>query len=384
MNWLKSVLWVTLWLTAMVFSAQVSAQLLKQSPMQQSAKPQTRVLLINPSTKTDPFWHQVQTFAQYAARDLNIQLNVIYGDAHREYQQQNLRLYLKRDAAPDYAILINYPGGNGETMRILEAAKVPFITLEQTLSVSERAALGEPGSSFKYWLYEISHDNRDAGYQLAQSLIAMARKRGIARPDVLAIGGHYGAETDHRVQGLNDYLGAQQIALRQLVHAQWQSERAAQQTAQLLRRYPYAKVIWSASDGMAMGAAQAAVLAGRSINRNVFIGGFDWLPEALERIETQQLSASVGGHFLMAAWALVVIYDHERLAEPQLLERHIRFKLAIADETNVAQIKPLVDPSNWLHVDFKDFSRSEHKELVSYPFAVQSLLEHYFNSDFSR
>ena len=84
----------------------------------------------------------------------------------------------------------------------------------------------------------------------------------------------------------------------------------------------------------------------------------------------------------MGPWAMVVIYDHEHLAESQQLERHIRFKLAIADKTNVAQIKPLVEASNWQHVNFEDFSRSEHKELKSYPFAVQSLLERYFKADF--
>ncbi len=340
----------------------------------------TSVLLINPSHSDDPFWRKVQTFSAYAAEDLDMKFDVIYGDAHREFQQQNLQEYLANNPAPDYAILINYPGGDGQSMKLLEAHKVYYITLEQTLSAKEREAIGGPGEKLKYWLSQLSHDNEQAGYDLTQELLNQAKAKNLVQPSIVAIGGHYGAETDHRVRGMERFLNAQHVPLNQLVHAQWRADLAAKQTSQLLRRYPSTNIVWSASDEMAMAASDAAILAGRHVNNDIFIGGFDWLPAALERIEKQQLSASIGGHFLMGAWAVIKAYDHAKLGEQAKISANISFKLAIANAANVEQIKPLVEPSNWQDVDFKQYTRTHNPNLTSYPFDVTSILEQHFVS----
>ncbi|MEO2268534.1 ABC transporter substrate-binding protein [Pseudoalteromonas sp. YIC-656] len=362
MNWCKSLL-LTL---GLAFAPLICAK--------------TSVLLINPSHSDDPFWRKVETFTAYAAQDLEMKFDVIYGDAHREFQQQNLQEYLAKNPAPDYAILINYPGGDGQSMKLLEAHKVFYITLEQTLSEKEREAIGLPGEKLKYWLSELSHDNEQAGSDLTQELIRQAKAKNMNHVSLVAIGGHYGAETDHRVRGMEHFLSLEKVPLSQLVHAQWRADLAAKQTTLLLRRYPETNIIWSASDEMAMAASDAAILAGKHVNNDIFIGGFDWLPAALNRIEKQQLTASVGGHFLMGAWAVIKAYDHDKLGEKARLPANISFKLAIANADNVLRIKPLVEPLNWRDIDFKQYTRTHNSSLTDYPFDVSSILEQHFTS----
>ncbi|MFY8274780.1 ABC transporter substrate-binding protein [Pseudoalteromonas sp. SSDWG2] len=350
-----------------------------------NANAKISVLFVSPSTADDPFWIKVEQFAQRAAQDLDMDLVVIHGDGHREYQYQNLNTYLSSNPMPDYAIVINYPGDNGKSMGALESRGIYFITLEQTLSHAGRAKVGFAQEKFKYWLSELSHDNEKAGYDLASALTEQAKISGIINPSVVAIGGHYGAETDFRFKGLSRYLSANRLQLNQLVHAQWRADLAAEQTKRLLRRYNHTNVIWSASDLMALSAVKEAQSAGKVINQTLFIGGFDWLDSALDAIENEQMSASIGGHFLMGAWALVALYDHAHQKDNEItVPKSISFKLALADSTNVKHVKPVVTVKNWQHINFKDFTLTHsHKQSYS-SIDINNIIEHYFNSDFSR
>lgn len=342
-----------------------------------SAQGAMRVLFVNPSTAGDPFWHKVETFSVQAAGDLEINLDIVYGDGHREFQHRAIARYLATHPAPDYAVLINYPGGNGQSMQLLEQHGVYFVTLEETLSQQERELVRKPGERFHYWLAELSHDNQHAGQQLASFLHEKAVGQGIESPLVAAIGGHYGGETNLRVNGLRDFLADQQGQLVQVVHGRWQQEIARQQTAKLLQRYPELSIIWCASDAMAMAAAQQAQQHGKVVNKDMFIGGFDWLADSLSAIADGRQTASVGGHFLMGAWALVKAYDH-RFSVSKSSTQEVRFKLAIAHQGNVKRILPLVDPNNWQQIDFKSYTRTHNSTLDEYPFDVQSILNQHF------
>ncbi len=99
---------------------------------------QFSVLLVNPSVKTDLFWQKVTNVMQVAAKQNNVSLTTIYGGGNRHIQLAELKQYLQYKPKPDYAILINYPGGAEQSMSLLEQHKVNFITLEETIVGVER------------------------------------------------------------------------------------------------------------------------------------------------------------------------------------------------------------------------------------------------------
>ncbi|OHY80174.1 substrate-binding domain-containing protein [Marinobacter sp. AC-23] len=86
-----------------------------------------------------------------------------------------------------------------------------------------------------------------------------------------------------RQQGLMETVDANRTRLLQLVDAQWDRQLAKDKSLVLLKRYPQVAAIWSASDGMALGAIEAAKLAGRRPGKDVLVGGVDWEPRHLNR-----------------------------------------------------------------------------------------------------
>ena len=63
---------------------------------------------------------------------------------------------------------------------------------------------------------------------------------------------------------------------------------------------------------MALGAMEGVVAAGKSPGKDVFIGGLNWDPPALDKVKDGALVTTVGGHFMIGGWALVLLYDYER------------------------------------------------------------------------
>lgn len=322
------------------------------------------VLLVNPSIPDDPFWNKVHYVAQQAANQLGIQLSMIYGDGNRFAQLEELKKYLDYRATPDYLILINYPGGAEQSLSLLSKYNIPFVTLEQTITGSEKETIGRPGEHYKNWLGEIYHDNYRAGYMLAQSLAASLN---IGYPQIkpILINGHYGSESDVRSDGAKAYFKEHNIDVLQTVFASWAKDQAYEKTQKLLKRYPEANVIWSASDLMALGSETA--LRAVTLDHPVAIGGFDWLDDALMMIEKDKLTASIGGHFMMGAWALLSLYDHHNKHSYWQTHQSLVFDLSVITKANLQQYKTLNKKQDWSDVDFKALTLT-HSNLSEYPF----------------
>ncbi|WP_440057046.1 ABC transporter substrate-binding protein (plasmid) [Pseudoalteromonas sp. T1lg65] len=310
------------------------------------------VLLVNPSTTDDPFWGKVQQVTVAAAKQLNVGVSVIYGEGNRHIQLAELRRYLSVNRKPDYVILINYPGGAMQTLQLLESHGVRYLTLEQTLNGTEKQQIGLPGENYKYWLGEVFHDNKRAGYLLADALLDSVKRQGIKDIKAISINGHYGSESDLRNIGASERLLEADVTLQQTVYAGWSKQQAYDKTLKLLERYPQTNLIWCASDLMAIGAKKAL----RDSNHSAVVGGFDWLKEAISGVETGEIQASVGGHFMMGAWALVTLYDHHYGHPYWSQHKSLTFDLSVITATNVSEFLWIKSIKNWSKIDYKAMS----------------------------
>lgn len=334
--------------------------------------PSFSVLFVNPSTVDEPFWTKVEAVMKVAAEQNNVNLDVIYGEGNRYVQLVELKKYLQYRATPDYVILLNYPGYAEQTMNLLEQYGVDFITLEQTIFAAERDAIKEPKERYKHWLGEIYHDNFKAGRLLAKSLIdsAQAQQQPV---NIVAINGHYGSESDARNKGLQDYLTAHGLTLSQAVHANWSKQEAMNKTSLLLKRYPETTIIWSASDLMALGAHSAVKqLRKENTQHPFFIGGFDWLKDNLSLIEQGQLTASVGGHYMMGGWALITLVDKHNGHRFWRDNTKIEIELDVITKQNVADYSWLIGMHDWSVIDFDDY-RLANTSKTHYNFDIKSL-----------
>lgn len=335
-----------------------------------------QVLMISPSYKTDPFFSQVDEVARYAAESLGFELTLLHGDGNRLIQKQILQNYLK-ERKPDYLILQAYPGTGQELFEYLHQQQIPTITLEHILLDKEQPIVGRPGEKYPYWIGEIYHDNQKAGQLLMQQLLRQCQPAsGSGLNEVIGINGAYGFESDQRAAGATAAVKANpQFKLQQIVNANWVQDVAYTQTLQLLRRYPQSRVIWSASDWMALGVIEA-LRSQHQQPADFCIGGFDWIPAAIDKIRDGELTASVGGHFLMAAWAMVAIYDHQQGKLPVgLLSNKPVFALEILTREHLRQYQPLLQLDSWQQLDFRQFSFSANPGQQQYPFSLQKALE---------
>lgn len=330
----------------------------------------THVLFVNPSWESDPFFMQVEAVARIAATQLDLELTVINGDANRLFQNQKLANYLQK-SHPDYIIVQPYSGGGVQLMEQLADYPVKIITLERLWQPDEALTVGRPGEKYPNWLAELYFDNVEASRRLTLAL----QDACPSATQLIGINGAYSQETDQRAEGVYQAMRERQGVVEQIVNGKWERPLAAKQTEQLLRRYPHAQLIWTASDWMALGVLDSLE---KMPEQRFCVGGFDWLPQSQHALQRGALTASAGGHFAMAAWAMVMIYDdvHGRLPKP--VPDIPLLQLEILTSKNLPRYQPLLRAGQWQFVDFKAFSKgSAANAKTPYQFSLHDALDHY-------
>lgn len=342
------------------------------------------VVFINPAAKGNSFWDQVNQIALSAAQDLNIDFKIIQSGGHRLFQKKIIKALIATKSKPDYIVFLPYDGTAFESFTQLEQAKISFVTIERTLFPDLKEKLGRPKEKFKFWLGEIYHDNKIAGRLLAKALIQASNQKSstVQALNVIGISGDMSGHSSERNAGLIEELEADtDFSLAQVVNARWERKVAAEMYIGLLKRYQDIKIIWTAADIMALGVIDATEGTegikeiGKIVNQNLFIGGFDWSQEALIAIQNNNYTASVGGHFMQVAWALVKIYDHNLGKEAFLLaDNSPSYQLQLIDINNIDKYQILLTNPDWNKINFRNFSLFHRSELNNYQFDFSNVL----------
>jgi len=339
------------------------------------------VVFIDPTIDNSPFWQQVRHVATAAAKNLDIDLKIYSSGGHRLWQKQAINKVISQKNKPDYLIFLPYDGTVADSFTKLEQAEIPFITLERPIFSEVQNALGKPRGKFKFWLGEIYHDNEKAGQLLAKALFEASTH--YATPtnnnlNVIGISGGFSGQTNQRNAGLLAELEQHNsdFSLAQIVNAHWQRKLAAEKFDKLLIRYNDILIVWAASDIMALGVADSAKKNGKIINKNLFIGGFDWATEALQAIKDDTYTASVGGHFMQVAWALVKIYDHANGKPAFTINGNTpSYELQLIDRNNIDDYLALLNTPDWNTVDFRQFALSHQDNLTGYQFNFAKVVD---------
>ncbi|MFC3096104.1 ABC transporter substrate-binding protein [Alteromonas sediminis] len=332
----------------------------------------TSVMFVSPSTPDDPFFSRVELFIRMAAENLGFDLTVIYGEAHRIYQQQELEQYLAKEQ-PDYMLVQVYAGSGKALFELLDKyPTVKVISLEHLLLNHETEEVGKPGEIYKNWIAELTFDNVSASETLSRYLLKACEQE--ARTDrwgIVGVNGLHGQEALQRHAGLVEAVNRTNLyELHQVVNAKWQRELAQKQVRTLLSRYPKTSVIWSASDWMALGVADAIEPLKRTGQR-FCIGGFDWIPEIVDAIQANRISASIGGHFMLGAWAMVMVYDHIKGVMPRDINSdNPILNLQLMHAGNLQEIAPLLERQAWKNVDFRQYSLFYNDQHQDYQFRL--------------
>ena len=321
------------------------------------------VTFINPSVPGTPFWDRVTAIAKAAAEDLDINLTVVYGKDNRVFNLQAIQAVASRNTKPDYLIFMPYDGNAELSFSTLENAKIPFITLERTLLPEEQKLIELPQEKYRYWLGEIFHDNTVAGELLADTLIAAASKENNGILKVAGLAGSFSGESTQRTLGLENSIDKHEnIELLQVAPAIWSRERSRYIIHQMAARFGNIDIAWAASDGMALGVLDSLKSGYEELNPNMKIGGIDWTVEAIEKVKSTELVATVGGHIFQGAWGLIKIYDHHHDKNVFIKGMDQKtYDLQVIEQDNIDTFYLLAEKVAWHKVDFNLFTLTTTK-----------------------
>jgi ABC-type sugar transport system substrate-binding protein len=341
------------------------------------------VTFLNPGKSDEKFWVSVTRFMQAAARDLKLDLEVLYAERDATRMVGNARAVSARARKPDYLVIVNEKQVAPEIIRVAAGSGIRIFLLLNALAPQEKKALTDSGVTLDNVIGSIVPDNEEAGYQMAERLIMEARRRSLGGTDsalqMVAISGDRAtAASVEREAGLRRALKNHgDVRLMQVVYGEWNSERAREQMDVLMSRYPEARLVWSANDIMAFGAMGAAEARRAEPGRDMLFAGLNNSSEAMRARAAGRLSVLAAGHFTAGGWAMVMIHDHAARVlplNPAERERHDPL-FTLVDEKQATRFLERFGDESSFAFNFRQFSLAHNRKESVYRFSLLRLLE---------
>jgi ABC-type sugar transport system substrate-binding protein len=295
-----------------------------------------------------------------ASAQLQVELEVVDGTKHRETMLARSREMLAAGKKPDYCVLANYMSVGQEVLTANTAAGVGTYFVAEGLGAAELGTIASAGGAGAGYLGQIVPDDVEAGKMLGEMLTAAARTRGLFDAAGMV---HVGAIAGEHTQAGNARFRGWQAVLKEhadviqagFQYGAWEEEPAKAVAALMLKAAPQISVLWCANDAMALGALAAAVEGGRRPGKDILIGGVDLVDRALAEVASGRLEASIGGHFVDGARALVLLYDHHQ--KPHLTPQTRTTHLVAVRQSQAERFLTFMKNRAWHQSDFTRFSR---------------------------
>jgi ABC-type sugar transport system substrate-binding protein len=340
-----------------------------------------RVGFIDP-TGPPEFWHLVVATMQAAAAELGIEVDIRYTDRSRDKAISIARDFLSETPPLDYLIATNDVGAGGEIIKLANAAGMPLLLLSNDLAQKDWAEFGPPRSKYRHWLGSITPDHEGAGYGIAEAILTQAARIKTTRPlKVLALTGDAATPASaERVRGLKraidvmtTLLGPGSIELVDVRYLDWTAQTAEASVREFASKGPRIDALWAANDPMALGAMTALRDNGYQPGVDVLVGGLNWSEEAVARVLNGEMVLTHGGHFLVGAWAMVILRDLHDGRDFAEEDERLQFPMGAIDHP-VARRFPNIGAIDWRLVDFTRFSKVRNPAVTRYGFTPDAVL----------
>ena len=342
------------------------------------------VTFLNPGKSDEVFWVTSAHCMSAAAQSLGVRLEVLYSERDHLKTLSIAREIAARPPStrPDYVILSNDYATGVEAIRILDAAHIKtFLAYSAITDPHEREKIGGPRQVYKGWLGSLEPKSEDAGYLTARELIQRGEALHLEGPDgklhLLVIAGDRSTTSSlKRNAGMHRAVAeAHNVVIDQEVYGEWSRSKAKVQGEWLFKRYPGKHLVWAGNDLMAFGAMESWRAIGGTPGKDALFSGVNTSAEAMAAIQSGELTALAGGHFVAGAFALVMLYDyhHGRDFADEGLELD-RTMFISFDKDSAQRFDRLFGQLNFDRVDFKQFSKTYRPHLTKYEFSFKQLL----------
>jgi ABC-type sugar transport system substrate-binding protein len=330
------------------------------------------VVFLNPGESsekgTGSFWRMVSDFMEEASDDLDINLEVIFSERNHIKMKEQARELAKRSNKPDYVVIVNEKSVGDTIINDLKNSGIKIMVIHNTITDAQKEKIGKERDRVKNWIGSITSDNTGAGYKLMEELAKYS-----SNPEVIAISGNRATPvSNQRENGMKNYVKENGLKLRQVFYGEWQSSRGEEIAGNFLKRNKSTNIVWTANDAMGEGAYKGA----SPIKNDIIVGGMGGFAGALKSIENDGMKATIGGHFMIGAWALVLIYDYENsidFADSEGTDISFDY-LFIINKKNIGQYKEnIVEKTK--NIDFKKFTKTGNSKLMKYNFSYENIIK---------
>ncbi len=343
---------------------------------------QFTILLLKPHGDDLPFWQMTENFARTVTNDLNIKLISSHLPSTLEDQsleRRSLSAYFKHEGKKVDAIISSLPIYQLDVfLSSFNESGIPFITINNPLLKDKLNELGKPREKLKHWLAHISPDEVEASLRLSAILLSRVCKDEQA--NLISMSGYLDTGiTQKRLSGLHNSRGYGR-GFKQVEHIEtnWSSLDAKDKLSKLLSK-PSAKdfnILWTASGDIAQGALASLKKYHYRPSRDVFVGSIDWDSNIVSLIEEGTLEVSLGGHFVEAGVAVLLLNDYLHGKEfVNDTGSIIKTKLETMSYANVRKLKPKLSTKQWQSLDFKKQTKHFNADLRVYELSPRALLK---------
>ncbi|QJP95932.1 MULTISPECIES: ABC transporter substrate-binding protein [Pseudomonas] len=332
------------------------------------------VLFLNPGSTHEAFWVSYSQFMQAAARDLGVDLRILYSERQPELTLAQARTALQGPDRPDYLMFANEQYIAPQILRMANHSGVKLFIVNTSLTPNQQALVGDRADR----IGSLVPNDEEGGYLLMKELIRLHPPVAPGSSiELLAFSGlKITPSSQLREKGMQRALAEHpEVRLRQLVYGGWTQQRAYEQARQLLVRYPGISLVWAANDEMAFGAMRAVSEIGKVPGKDVLFSAVNTSPAALQALVDGRLSALLGGHFTLGGWALVEVHDHAQgvdLNQYGGRDRQIPLLQLIDKEHARRMLAMGALPDYGVH--FRKLSAKGRPASYRYPFDFQTLM----------
>ncbi|GAB7023559.1 ABC transporter substrate-binding protein [Salidesulfovibrio brasiliensis] len=331
--------------------------------------------MLCPSMQEDhPFWGPFLDALESAADSLEMDLRIHRFEGSRFDLPESAIRAIYSAEKPDYILFPYYLETGHEVLELAEKTGVTSYIVNADIPSAEKRLLGAPGEDYSKWFGGMVPDDYMAGLLLGRELIRAAQEQGHVGSDgkvhVIAVsGGRDTSVARERNRGLLEAVRESQAVLDRLVHCYWDGNAAHKKVRLLFEQGADARVIWAASDRMALAAHKAVQECG--LEADTLVGGIDWSDPGLQAVAEGKLAVSVGGHVLEGAWGLVRMYDHWH-GHPRAVPELSFSRMWTVRGSRATFVMEFMRKRFWRSCDFKRFTLT-HSRKKSYSFLLEEV-----------
>ncbi|VAW87926.1 diguanylate cyclase/phosphodiesterase (GGDEF & EAL domains) with PAS/PAC sensor(s) [hydrothermal vent metagenome] len=313
------------------------------------------------------FWDRFESFAQAAADDIGLQLEVHHAGMSTDRMLKQVQT--AATSGVDAILFMEFQGIGESILQIAEHHRIPALLLNTGLDNESLL----PRVHYQYWIGSVVPDDKEAGMRLITYLSHKAASKGAEDFQVLAYSGRTESRSHaRRLEGLERVVDARSdMTLVNTLPNSNVAPTTARRFEKMLTEHPGINIVWSHDDKLALAVAHHYQQLDRS--EPIVFGGIDWTPAIMDGLADGLLDVSIGGHVFDGAQSVTMIFDY--LKGHDFAEEKLQFNsnMIAIDSQNIHRFQRiLADPKS---IDYRALSKAHNPALQQYRFDLNEVAE---------